>query len=407
MASPVPQDEGGENGVEKVICLLNTALKDDGLEVRRLADASKGLFATKKFEQGGVIWEEPPLLVAHTFSCPVSACRHCLRALRDGWGIECPGSCGHWYCGELCRGKARAWYHHAVCSCSAAEPARGERLREFEDFAQEAGNEYYVMAATGVASAIASLMDTLENEEEGGDEDEGDLDARLAEQVRCWFRQFEQRPWWQTLSNSFHASTLMTEAETAARAGNFELTSADRRKVFEMDVEAQTREAFALFICTLPARLQARLKATPQHLHRAYASLIGAIRMNSQHIAAPNTHKLSASPQGWQLQEASTARANQVVRSSADGHAGGECQPSGEEPGGSGDEDRQSSGHSCVVGTAAGAECRASDDDDFVSGIALFRIHSCINHRCVRGVSAEVGRGSGIVTGLRLDHCFY
>ena len=70
----------------------------------------------------------------------------------------------------------------------------------------------------------------------------------------------------------------MTEAEEAARAGNFQLSSADRRKVFEIDVEEQTREAFSLLLRAFPPRLQGLLSA-PQHLQREYATLIGALRI--------------------------------------------------------------------------------------------------------------------------------
>jgi len=188
-----------EDSVDTVIRILNTVLDDDGLQVRRLAESSKGLFTTQTFQQGEVLWKEPPLLAVHAFDCPVPACQHCLRALRSGEEVECPGSCGHRYCSDVCQGKARIWYHCVVCSCDQREPSRGNRLRDFEIFAREAGNEYYVMAGTGVASAIASSVVDIDD---WADDDQGDeeVDARLAEHVRCWFQQFEQRPWWRLSS---------------------------------------------------------------------------------------------------------------------------------------------------------------------------------------------------------------
>jgi hypothetical protein len=105
-------------------------------------------------------------------------------------------------CSGVCQGKARIWYHCVVCSCDQREPSRGNRLRDFEIFAREAGNEYYVMAGTGVASAIASSVVDIDD---WADDDQGDeeVDARLAEHVRCWFQQFEQRPWWRLSSKVF------------------------------------------------------------------------------------------------------------------------------------------------------------------------------------------------------------
>ena len=117
-----------EDSVDTVIRILNTVLDDDGLQVRRLAESSKGLFTTQTFQQGEVLWKEPPLLAVHAFDCPVPACQHCLRALRSGEEVECPGSCGHRYCSDVCQGKARIWYHCVVCSCDQREPSRGNRL---------------------------------------------------------------------------------------------------------------------------------------------------------------------------------------------------------------------------------------------------------------------------------------
>jgi len=100
--------------------------KFHGVQVRRLTDKSKGLFATQHFILGDVIWQEPPLLAALSFNCPVSCCCHCLRAMQVHapaaraenchytahrayaeeesfsrhylpGGLECPGHCGHRY----------------------------------------------------------------------------------------------------------------------------------------------------------------------------------------------------------------------------------------------------------------------------------------------------------------------
>jgi len=383
---------GGEDGVDAVIRILNTVLDDDGLQVRRLAGASKGLFATQRFQRGEVLWQEPPLLAAHTFGCPVPACRHCLRALRDGEDVACQGSCGHRYCSDTCQAKARMWYHHVVCSCDGRDPSRGERLRDFEIFARDCGNEYYGMAATGVASAIAGSEEDLDG---GADDDAGDdeLDARLAEHVRCWFRQFEQRPWWQTLSSCAHKSSLMTEAEDAARAGNFELSKGDRRKVFEMDVEEQTREALSLLLRAFPPRLRACLDA-PQQLHREYARLIGALRMNSQHIAAPNPQHLRISRPAAEARQPASNNSDER-RDTQEGAARTQAVTVGEAVG----NDRRAGGWGGGEGGGGGqvaaaggldldwlAEIAVPEDSlelglDFVSGIALFRIHSCINHR--------------------------
>jgi hypothetical protein len=195
-----------------MIRLLNSVLVDEcaGLEVRRIKNRTledykdlelqhtpKGLFATQSYKKGDIVWTEPPLLSTHTFACPLPACRHCLRALASRQStqavIECPGSCGHRYCSDECRSRAHLWYHSWVCSCEEGCPSRGERLSEFEDFARAAGNEYYVMAAQGLAMAAASLA-PLEDEDE-------DLDTTLAEHMRCWFGQFEQCTWWQTIGN--------------------------------------------------------------------------------------------------------------------------------------------------------------------------------------------------------------
>jgi hypothetical protein len=58
------------------------------------------------------------------------------------------------------------------------------------------------MAGTGVASAIASSFVDIAD---WADDDQGDeeVDARLAEHVRCWFQQFEQRPWCTVSSEVF------------------------------------------------------------------------------------------------------------------------------------------------------------------------------------------------------------
>lgn len=190
-------------------------------------------------------------------------------------------------------GKARKWYHMWVCSCRDGAPLRGNELRKFEDFARLTGNEYYVMAATGVAMAAASLMPSFGNDDVNM-HDEDDLDELLSEQVSSWFGQFEQCPWWETLDNAAHTSSLLRESEDSARTGNYELSLADRRKVFEMDVEEQTREALALFVKTFPRRRAAQAQLEPPvslfawpNLSRQYACLLGAIRINSQLIRAP------------------------------------------------------------------------------------------------------------------------
>jgi hypothetical protein len=114
------------------------------------------------------------------------------------------------------------------------------------------------MAATGVAMAAASLLAAP------GDDD--DLDETLAQHVRCWFAQFAQRPWWQTLSAPDLAGPLpgLAAEESARRGLTTSLPGAPAptcpsdaapeqpptraRRAFEQRVEEQTREALALFV---------------------------------------------------------------------------------------------------------------------------------------------------------------
>ena len=326
---------------EETIRLLNTAIDDeDGLQVRG-KNGQKGLVAQKAFARGALLWTEPPLLMTQMFDCPFLACRHCLRSLgerrhskapeqqdsnddafpipsaEDVWqrdhssavATECPGACGHCYCTAACRDRAREWYHSVMCSCRADAPERGKCLQEFEAFARLAGNEYYSMAGTGIAMAIAAAG-PLCHDGMGSDRD-ADLDAfthsldqLLTEQVQSFFGQFEQRLWWQTMPGHGH--------------------SGHKTRLFAEQVEEQTREAFSLFLRCLCPLMRARLcTATPGRLHRAFARLIGAIRMNSQIVKAPHP--------------------------------------------------------AAAAGHCADA---ADDSDEFVTGMALFRIQSCINHSC-------------------------
>ena len=109
------------------------------------------------------------------------------------------------------------------------------------------------MAATGVAMAAASVLEAPEDD---------DLDETLAEHVRCWFAQFVQRPWWQTLGAPDPAGPLLHEAEDDAKCSKRLSTSPSpspsgaataqprrrARRAFEQCVEEQTREALALFV---------------------------------------------------------------------------------------------------------------------------------------------------------------
>ena len=82
--------------------------------------------------------------------------------------------------------------------------------------------------------------------------------------------------------------------------------------------------------------------------------------------------------------------AGQAGLMSSNVHGGGKYKP-GEEALGGGSYDG--------IAAAVREECGESGDaDEFVSGIGLFRIHSCINHRCERGV--RVGRARVMVRGL-------
>ena len=186
--------------------------------------------------------------------------REATRACMDGFHV-CPGACNHRYCSQDCLHKARQWYHSCVCSCQEDRPEQGEKLRQFEHFANLADNEYYIMAATGISMAAVSLIAEIEV----GNRDEDDnLDEMLAEQVRSWFGQFEQCLWWQTLE---------MDATCSSR------TSGDR-EAFEKQVEQQTHEALGLLVQCFSPRLLARLHANSlPHLRREYARLIGAIRM--------------------------------------------------------------------------------------------------------------------------------
>lgn len=139
--------------------------------------------------------------------------------------------------------------------------------------------------------------------------------------------------------------------------GRYELSAADRRQVFQMDVEQQTQEALELFVLTFPplARTRLQLSAVPLvNLKHEYARLIGAIRMNSQLIKAPVVKDKSATNAGKEEEEEGGEGAEEKAREEI----------AGDESEGGGD---------------GGGEF---GDDDFVSGIGVFRIHSCINHSC-------------------------
>ena len=143
--------------------------------------------------------------------------------------------------------------------------------------------------------------------------------------------------------------------------GSYPLTAADRRQVFKVDVEQQTQEALELFVLTFPplARTRLQLSALPLvNLKHEYARLIGAIRMNSQLIKAPVVKDKSAT----NAEKANEEGNAEGVEDKEEQETPGEI--AGKEPEGGGD---------------GGGEC---GNDDFVSGIGLFRIHSCINHSC-------------------------
>ena len=99
------------------------------------------------------------------------------------------------------------------------------------------------MAATGIAMAAANFGALG-----GAEADEDDLDETLADHVQCWFAQFEQRPWWQTLSSAAHSSCMMEAAKEAARTADYQLSHAARRNVFESEVRKQTEQALGLYV---------------------------------------------------------------------------------------------------------------------------------------------------------------
>jgi hypothetical protein len=206
-------------------------------------------------------------------------------------------------------------------------------------------------------------------------------------------------------------------------------------------VEEQTREAFSLLLRAFPPRLQGLLSA-PQHLQREYATLIGALRMNSQSIAAPTQQhlmvlrQLASDDETRHSEERARSAAltedppvgggrgncNEVETRSGVERAGGEGgRGKSGERGGDGarwgggemrrlgvggreghvrDGGRERRPNCAEAGKSPSVALTCLDDValpeeslesglEFVAGIALFRIHSCINHRqaCARALS--------------------
>ncbi|KAL0880318.1 hypothetical protein ABMA27_002770 [Loxostege sticticalis] len=116
----------------------------DGFEVRTSnSKKGKGLFATKKFDQGDIILEEDPLIscqFAWNAAYRYLACDHCMKPLETPEqnvrrlsckpdivlphsncvesNLECITSCDQCavlYCSEACKQKAFATYHQTIC----------------------------------------------------------------------------------------------------------------------------------------------------------------------------------------------------------------------------------------------------------------------------------------------------
>jgi hypothetical protein len=114
------------------------------VRVRRCSDPARGvgLFATRAFEVGEVVLREAPLEAMLEFGERSDQhCTRCLRALHHAADSEaCAHGCTARWCSPACVRSSEAWHAH-LC------PARSEQYREYIADAEEACNEYFVLAA--------------------------------------------------------------------------------------------------------------------------------------------------------------------------------------------------------------------------------------------------------------------
>jgi hypothetical protein len=149
-----------------------------------------GLFTARPFRAGEVLLREKPLVAMLEFDGGVDPASHCSLCLRELVGEQLEGTCwgsagggneqasdqagtrcSAWrWCSPECREASEARGHSVLC------PGRSEHMRAYHETAEEACNEYFLLAArlfaspaaSDVSGAEAAMMAAIDDEEGKG-----------------------------------------------------------------------------------------------------------------------------------------------------------------------------------------------------------------------------------------------
>jgi hypothetical protein len=326
-------------------------LAKHGLVLAKRDGAGRGLFTPRAVAPGDVVLVDEPIVAVSDPRTLDAACAACFRSLGPG-APACPGGCGHRYCSPACLERdASRLGHDILCPTTAPGAAQPPPpLRTLDAFSREFGANFPRAALAAVALSLSPGVDFGE--------------------------------YWTAVARLSSVTLPETDSfPTVWVRGHALATAVLREKVKGPGADAFFEQVFGL---------------------RAYARLMGTLRLNSFTIRCP----IDAAPSVSSRAVDEHAPSGGAAGGGQGGDSGGGCCSTTDADGAPPSSPSASS--SCSTGDDP-ASCSSSSSSpaaslaagDVPGGTALYAHASFVNHSCEPNLDVVMAPGASLALRAR------